>query len=45
MNHAMVIADITNQIYRIEKDAYIVGAAVLIVIVGIYAFKLMQKSL
>jgi len=45
MNHATMIADITNLIYRIEKDAYTVGSAVLLVIVSIFAFKLMRKSL
>lgn len=42
---AAVDAGVTSAISTAGTDAATVGAAVLVVIVGIYAFKLLRKSL
>lgn len=43
--HAAVPADVTTAITDAKTDALVIAAAVLVVIVGIYAFKLMRKAL
>ncbi len=45
MTFAAVPAEVTTAITTAGTDAVIVGSAVLVVIVGIHAFKMLRKAL
>lgn len=44
MEHSLFLNDLLVKIYTIEKDTITIGMAVLVVIVGIFYYKLLHKS-